>query len=68
MSIVRPEQYRYEIIEKIAVENTNVIRAMDADCDITISGLEGRVQWERTSVSGLTIPIPYGMEVANCSN
>lgn len=68
LSIVGPEQYRYEIIEKIAAENAKVSRAMNADCEITIGGLEGRVQWERTSVSELTLYIPYGMEVAECSN
>ena len=68
LSIIGPEQYRYEIIEKIAAENAKVSRAMNADCEITIGGLEGRVQWERTSVSGLTLYIPYGMQVTDCSN
>ena len=67
LSIVGPEQYRYQIIEKIATENAKINRAMSADCDITIGGLEGRVQWERTSVSELTLFIPYGMEISNCS-
>jgi hypothetical protein len=67
LSIVGPEQYRYEIIEKIAAENAKVSQAMNAECDITIGGLEGRVQWERTSVSELTLYIPYGMEVSECS-
>ena len=68
LSIVGPEQYRYEIIEKIAAENAKVSQAMNADCEITIGGLEGRVQWDRTSVSELTLYIPYGMEVSDCSN
>ena len=67
LSIVGPEQYRYEIIEKIAAENAKVGQAMNADCEITIGGLEGRVQWDRTSVSELTLYIPYGMEVSDCS-
>ncbi len=67
LSIVGPEQYRYEIIEKIAAENAKVSQAMNADCEITIGGLEGRVQWDRTSVSELTLYIPYGMEVSDCS-
>ncbi len=67
LSIIGPEQYRYEIIEKIATENAKVDRAMNASCEITIGGLEGRVQWERTGVSELTLYIPYRMEVANCS-
>ena len=68
LSIVGPEQYRYEIIEKIAAENAKVSKAMKANCEITIGGLEGRVQWERTAVSELTLYIPYGMEVSDCSN
>ena len=67
LSIVGPEQYRYEIIERIAAENAKVSQAMNAECEITIGGLEGRVQWERTSVSELTLYIPYGMEVSDCS-
>ena len=67
LSIVGPEQYRYEIIEKIAAENAKVSQVMNAECEITIGGLEGRVQWERTSVSELTLYIPYGMEVSDCS-
>jgi hypothetical protein len=68
LSIIEPERYRYEIIEKIAAENAKVSEAMKAECDITIGGLEGRVQWERTAVSELTLYIPYGMEVSDCSN
>lgn len=67
LSIVGPEQYRYEIIEKIAAGNAKVSEAMNAECDITIGGLEGRVQWERTGVSELTLYIPYGLEVSECS-
>ena len=67
MSIVGPEQYRYEIIQRIAGENAKVIEAMRADCEVAISGLEGRVQWERTSVSELALYIPHGMEISNCS-
>ena len=67
LSIVGPEQYRYEIIGKIAAENAKVSEAMNAECEVTIRGLEGRVEWERTSVSELTLFIPYEMEVSECS-
>lgn len=67
LSIVGPEQYRYEIIEKIAAENARVSKAMNATCKTKIIGLEGRVQWERTSVSELTLYIPYRLEVSDCS-
>lgn len=68
LSIVGPEQYRYEIIGKIATESAKVSELMKADCEITIDGLESRVQWERTSVSELTLFIPYSMEVSDCTN
>lgn len=67
LSIVGPEQYRYQIIEKIAAENARISQAMSGDCEITIGGLEGRVQWERTGVSDLTLYISYGLEVSGCS-
>ena len=67
LSIVGPEQYRYEIIEKIGTENAKILESMKANCDVAIGGLEGRVEWERTSLSELTLYIPYGLEVSNCT-
>ena len=67
LSIVGPEQYRYEIIRRIAEERARIGEALQADCDFTLQGLEGRVQWERTSVSELTLYIPYAIEVSNCA-
>lgn len=66
LSIVGPEQYRYEIIRKISGERSRISEIMGADCDFLIKGLEGRVQWERTSVSELTLYIPYALEVSGC--
>lgn len=67
LSIVGPEQYRYEIIRKIAEENTKISESLAANCSIAIGGLEGRVQWQRSSVSELTLYIPYGLEISSCS-
>jgi hypothetical protein len=66
VSIVGPEQYRYEIIQQIAAENRRLQQALGNQCQVAISGLEGRVQWERTDVSELTLYIPYGVEVTDC--
>lgn len=66
LSIVGPEQYRYEIIRQIAEERSRISDALQADCDFTLKGLEGRVQWERTSVSELTLYIPYAVEISAC--
>jgi hypothetical protein len=67
LSIVGPEQYRYEIIRKIAEERSRISEAMEANCSFSVKGLEGRVQWERTSVSELTLYIPYAIEVSDCA-
>jgi len=67
LSIVGPEQYRYEIIRKISEENRKLNEAIAAECEVSIGGLEGRVQWDRTSVSELTLYIPYGVEITNCA-
>ena len=66
LSIVGPEQYRYEIIRAIADENRRLRETLASECEGSVSGLEGRVQWERTSVSELTLYIPYAVEVSNC--
>ncbi|MEM8984480.1 MAG: hypothetical protein AAGC71_15720 [Pseudomonadota bacterium] len=67
LTIVGPEQYRYEIIAKIAAENAKVGAAMSGNCKIAVSGLESRVEWDRTGVSELTLYIPYYMEVSDCA-
>ena len=66
LSIVGPEQYRYEIISRIAAENDKVREAIGASCKLSIAGLEQRVEWERTSVSELTLYIPYSLRITDC--
>lgn len=67
LSVVNPERYRYEIIAAISGENAKLKQALGAACKLKLSGLEGRVAWERTSVSELTLFIPYGIEVTDCA-
>jgi hypothetical protein len=67
LSIVNPERYRYEIIGAISEETRKLTEAVGQSCKVSISGLEGRVQWERTSVSELTLYIPYQVEVSDCA-
>ncbi|MEM7361287.1 MAG: hypothetical protein AAF431_19540 [Pseudomonadota bacterium] len=63
LSIIGPEQYRYEILSKIAEENQKMISAVGGTCEIILSGLQGRVEWERTGVDELTLYIAYGAEL-----
>ncbi|TQV89116.1 hypothetical protein [Aliikangiella coralliicola] len=66
LSIVSPEQYRYEILKKISAENDKIKKLVGGDCTIKIGGLEGRVEWERSDVAELTLYIAYATEVS-CS-
>jgi hypothetical protein len=67
LSIVNPEKYRHDILAKIAGENGRLVQAMGQKCQVTIKGLEGRVQWERIDVTELTLFIPYAVEIAQCA-
>jgi hypothetical protein len=67
LSIVNPERYRYEVISAISEEVGRLNRALGVSCKLSLSGLEGRVQWQRTSVSELTLFIPYRIELSECA-
>jgi hypothetical protein len=59
LTILDPEQYRYDILRKINTENSKMKSVVDGSCEIRIWGLESRVMWERSSISELTLYIPY---------
>jgi hypothetical protein len=67
LSIVSPEKYRYEIIQAVAAETRKLREAVGQGCKVSLSGLESRVQWQRSSVSQLTLFIPYQVQVADCT-
>ncbi len=59
LSIVTPEKYRYEVIQKIAEENTRLRQAIGQSCDIQLDGISNRVKWQRSGITELVIYIPY---------
>lgn len=63
LSIIGPEQYRYEIIKKISEENKRVASALGKPCGFSLSGLQNRVEWERSGVDELTLYIGYESKV-----
>lgn len=63
LSIVNPEKYRYEVIQKIAAENIRLREAIGQSCEIQLEGISNRVQWERSGITELTIYIPYQTKV-----
>lgn len=63
LSIIKPEQYRYEIIKSIADESQKLKELVGGNCEVYLEGLEGRVQWERTDYSELTLYIGYATQL-----
>jgi hypothetical protein len=64
LSIVGPEQYRYDILKKIADENNRIKQIVGGNCETKTAGLQGRVEWERSDTTELTLFIRYATEVA----
>jgi len=62
ISINNPQQYRYDIIQKVADENDKIRKILGSECQVVVHGLEGRVQWERISLSELMLYIGYSLE------
>jgi hypothetical protein len=67
LSIVNPEKYRGDILDRIAAENAALVKKMGDRCRFNMVGLEGRVQWERTDVAELTLYLPYNLELRGCT-
>lgn len=59
LSIVNPEKYRYEVIQKIAEESTRLRQTIGQSCDIQLDGISNRVKWQRSGITELVIYIPY---------
>lgn len=66
LSIVNPDKYRYEIIEKIAADARKLQAAIGPQCRVDIAGLSKRVAWERSDVSMLMLYIPYDVQLTGC--
>ncbi len=67
LSLKEPEQYRYEILGKIAQENQKTVQAIGNHCMTVFHGLEGRVEWERSDLGEVTLYIAYETEIS-CQN
>jgi len=63
LSIKTPEKYRYEILKKITEENAKTKTIIGGKCEISVLGLESRVQWARSGITELTLYIGYQTEI-----
>ena len=63
LSIIKPQQYRYEIIRAISEDNNRMKQIVGEECKVSVRGLEGRVFWERVSVGELMLYIGYSTTI-----
>jgi hypothetical protein len=68
LSMIRPERYRYELLEAIAEDAAKVRARFGTGCRVALSGLNSRIEWERVSATELMLYIPYTMDVTDCGN
>lgn len=63
LSIIQPQQYRYDLLAEIGKESQKMKMLIGANCTVAVKGLEGRVSWERVSVGELMLFIGYSTTV-----
>lgn len=63
LSIIKPEQYRYEVLSLIAKENNKLKQVFGADCSAETDGISGRVEWDRIAVDELVLFIRFKTKV-----
>jgi len=63
LSIRNPEKYRYEVIQAIAADIKKLREAFGDSFEITVKGLDGRLKWQRSSVSEVELFLPFSYEV-----
>ena len=63
LSIKNPEKYRYEVIQAIAADVKKLREAFGESFEITVKGLDGRLRWQRSSVSEVELFLPFSYEV-----
>ncbi len=63
LSIVNPNQYRSEIIRRVAADAKTVSQGVGTGYDVKLSCLERQVYWTRSGPLDLDLFIPYGLSV-----
>lgn len=68
LSIIKPGQYRYDIVSKIAKDANRVAKAFGPDYHVSVDGLESPIIFYQTGDLELTLYIPYGFDVVHGRN
>jgi hypothetical protein len=67
LSITKPERFRYELLAEIAKDVERVRTTFGASsCQVSIEGLNNRIEWERVSTGELLLYIRYTMQLKQC--
>lgn len=63
LTIINPQKYRYEVIQKIAEDTKNVTASFGSDYRVVVKGLSNPLFWERASIDEMALFIPNSYHV-----
>ena len=63
ISLVKPAQYRDEVIGLFAADVKKVTAALGPDYKVVVRGIDKPIQWVRDGMLEVTIFVPYGFDV-----
>jgi hypothetical protein len=63
ISLVKPAQYRDEVIGLFAADVKKVTAALGADYKVIVQGIDKPIQWVRDGMLDVTIFVPYSFDV-----
>jgi len=63
ISLVKPAQYRDEVIGLFAADVKRVTAALGPDYKVVVQGIDKPIQWVRDGMLDVTIFVPYGFDV-----
>ena len=63
LSVVGPDQYRGEIVDRVAADARATAARLGADYSVTANGLDRPVEWTRASLTEVFLYVPYSYSV-----
>ncbi len=63
LTIINPEKYRYELVQKIANDASKVAKSFGDDYRVTVQGLQQKLLWERAGIDEMRLFIIYRYQI-----
>jgi len=63
LSIKNPERYRFDVVQAVAADVKRLRESFGDSFEIVVTGLDSRLEWERTSISEIELYLPVKYEV-----